>query len=153
MKPALCEAVKVVLAAAHGHIVKQDGNQNEASKKEACWCAFKSMEVQVGQAWRAGLADKPYERPNSLEEALCSEWNRVRHYFISDSRTIGELEAMSGKVWMATRSGDPVYFYAEKTWEQLRTEKLKKSQRLGLITLQGLIELFSAAYEQLNSKG
>ena len=82
---------------------------------------------------------------------MAAEWNRVRHYFISDARTIGELEAISGRVWMNTRNGDPAYFYAEKTWEQLRTEKLKKSQRLGLVTLQGLVELFSAAYEQLHS--
>jgi hypothetical protein len=151
LKPALCDALKIALAAAHEHIVRQDGNQNEASKKEACWNTFKAADLPVGSAWRAGLAEKPFERPGSLEETLSSEWNRVRHYFISDSRTIGELEAMSGKAWMATRSGDPVYFYAEKTWEQLRTEKLKKSQRLGLLTLRGLVELFSASYEQLNS--
>ena len=151
LKPALCDALKVVLAAAHDFILKQDGNQNEASKKEACWNTFKAMKLDVGKAWRLSLADKSFERPKNLEESLAAEWNRVRHYFISDARTIGELEAISGRVWMNTRNGDPAYFYAEKTWEQLRTEKLKKSQRLGLVTLQGLVELFSAAYEQLHS--
>lgn len=153
LKPALCDAIKVVLVAAHEHILKQDGNQNEASKKEACWNVFKAMDLNVGNAWLSGLADKPFVRTKNLEEALAAEWNRVRHYFISDSRTICELEAIAGKNWMNTRSGDPAYFYAEKTWEELRTQKLKKSQRLGLITLQGLVELFSAAYEQLHSGG
>ena len=145
VSPALCEALKVVLGSAHELILSQEGNPNEASKKEGCWQQFKSMDLPVGDGWREGLAEKPFEPPKTDEEALAAEWNRVRHSFMADPRTIGELEAVTGKTWMNTRRGDPAYFYAEKTWEQLRTEKLKKSQRLGLATLRRLVELFSAA--------
>ena len=82
---------------------------------------------------------------NPNEEAPAAEWERVRHEFAGDSRTIGELEALTGKVWMRTRRGDPIYFYAEKTWEQLRAEKLRGNQRLGITSLRGLVELVSAA--------
>jgi hypothetical protein len=61
------------------------------------------------------------------------------------ARTPGEWEAATSKVWMPARRRDPACFYAEKTWDQLRAEKLKKSRCLGLKTLQGLVELFSAA--------
>ena len=147
LTPALCDALKIVCAAAHEHIEKQPGNINESSKKEPCWKEFKAMALDVGDGWRTGLAETPFETHRTEEEALSAEWNRVRHVLIPDSRTIGELEAFTGKVWMPTRNGDPVCFYAEKTWDQLRTEKLKKSQRMGLTTIRGLVELFSAAYD------
>jgi hypothetical protein len=37
-----------------------------------------------------------------------------------------------------------MHFYAEKTWEQLRAQKLRGNQRLGLASLRGLVELASA---------
>ena len=52
---------------------------------------------------------------------------------------------VTGKVWMRTRRGDAIYFYAEKSWEQLRAERLRGNQRLGITTLRGLVELASAA--------
>ena len=61
------------------------------------------------------------------------------------TRTLGEWEALTGKVWMRTRGRDPVYFYAEKSWAQLRGEKLRGNQRLGIKSLRGLVELVSAA--------
>lgn len=69
----------------------------------------------------------------------------VRHHFNNDSRTMGGLEAISGKDWMRTRRRDPIYFYAEKSWDQLRTERLRGNRRLGLRDLRGLVELASAA--------
>lgn len=95
--------------------------------------------------WREELSDRAFIVANTEEEALSAEWERVRHKFVSDSRTIGELEAVTGKVWMRTRRGEPIYFYAEKTWEQLRAERLRGNQRLGLTSLRGLVELVSAA--------
>lgn len=72
---------------------------------------------------------------NTEEQAVAAEWERVRPAFVSDSRTSGELEALTGKVWMKTRRGDPIYFYAEKAREQLRTERLRGNQRLGIPSL------------------
>lgn len=77
---------------------------------------------------------------NSVEEALAAEWEQIRHDFVNDSRTLGELEAVTGKAWAVTRRGDPVYFYAEKPWGQLRD-----SRGMGLKKLRGLVEIYAAA--------
>ena len=140
----LCDAIKVVCAAAHKHITSQEGNPGEASKREACWKEFQAEELSEPAAWRDELSNTVFVVANTEEEALKTEWEKVRHSFISDSRTIGELEALTGKVWMKTRKGAPAYFYAEKSWEQLRTERLRGKQRLGIPSLRGLVELFSA---------
>ncbi len=141
----LCDAIKIVCTAAHNHITSQEGNPGEASKHDACWKAFQTAELFEPPAWRNELANSAFIPANTVEEALALEWERVRTGFINDSRTIGELEALTGKVWMRTRRGDQIYFYAEKTWEQLRAERLRGNQRLGIASLRGLVELVSAA--------
>ena len=143
--PALCDALKAVCAAAHKHITSQDGNPGEASKRESCWGEFREKKLSEPEAWRGELSETAFIVANTEEEALSAEWERVRHDFVNDSRTIGELEAVTGKVWMRTRRGDTIYFYAEKPWKKLRTEKLRGNQRLGITTLRGLVELASAA--------
>lgn len=142
---ALCDALKVVCAAAHEHISSREGNPGEASKHEDCWSKFKEMELLVPKEWRAELSETPFIVANTEEEALSAEWERVRHEFTNDPRTVGELEALTGKSWMPTRRGDQVYFYAEKSWKQLRAERLRGNQRLGLEKLRGLVELISSA--------
>ncbi|MCI0536496.1 MAG: AIPR family protein, partial [Verrucomicrobiales bacterium] len=111
---ALCDALKVVCASAHKHITSQDGNPGEASKRESCWEEFREMKMPGPKAWRDELCKTAFIVANTEEEALAAEWERVRHQFINDSRTMGELEALTGKVWVVTRRGDPAYFYAEK---------------------------------------
>jgi hypothetical protein len=143
--PGLNEALKVACKAAHEYITTQDGNPGEVSKRESCWNEFQGREMSEPNAWRNELSDTAFIPANTEEEALSAEWERVRLAFASDSRTVGELEAATGKVWLRTRRGDPIYFYAEKTWEQLRSEKLRRNQRLGLASLRGLVELVSAA--------
>jgi hypothetical protein len=145
---ALCNALKYVLAASHEHITRQAGNPGEISKRESCWHEFREKELDVPGDWRSELAEKIFVAPNTQEEALAAEWERIRNEFISDSRTIEELEAVTGKVWMRTRRGDPAYFYAEKSWAQLRNEKLQGSKRMGILNLRGLIELMSAAAQK-----
>ena len=143
--PALNEALKIACEAAHEHITTQDGNPGEVSKRESCWNEFRGKKLSEPDAWRDELSETAFTVANTQEESLAPEWERVRHEFAGDSRTIGELEALTGKVWMRTRRGDPIYFYAEKTWEQLRAEKLRGNQRLGITSLRGLVELVSAA--------
>ena len=143
LSQALCDALKVACAAAHEHITTQEGNPGEASKREPCWEEFRGIDLPTGEDWRKELAEAPFVPANTEEEALAQEWENVRQRFANDSRTMGELEACTGKVWVNKRRGDPVYSYAEKTWRQLRTEP-----GLGLKKLRGLVELFSAAGRQ-----
>ena len=136
----LCEAIKVVCEKAHQHITQQDGNPGEASKRESCWQAFATLPINLLGDWESELADEPFVPANSVEESLATEWERIRHEFIGDSRTIGELESVTGKVWMKTRHGDPVYHYAEMDWPHLR-----KSRGMGLKRVKGLVEMFATA--------
>jgi hypothetical protein len=145
ISPALNDALKVVCGAAHEHITTQEGNPGEVSKRESCWNEFRDSSLSEPNAWRNELSKTEFVEANTQEESFAAEWEKVRHAFASDSRTVGELEAFTGKVWMRTRRGDPVYFYAEKTWEQLRAEKLRGNKKLGLSSLRGLVELLSAA--------
>ena len=148
--PALIEALKVVCTAAHEHIQNNaaafaNGHTNEGTKKSQCWDAFRGKKLSEPSAWRDEFSETAFIATNDQEESLAAEWERVRHKFANDSRTIGELEAATGKLWMKTRTRDPIHFYAEKSWGQLRAAKLRKGQRDGLITLRGLVELVSAA--------
>ncbi len=138
--PNLCEALKSVCEQAYKHISNQDGNPGEASKRESCWREFAEISVDLPGGLEKELSDKAFVPANTEEEALSAEWERVRHEFINDSRSIGELEALTGKVWMPTRRGDPVYFYAEQTWEQLRNIRF-----MGLKKLRGLVEMYATA--------
>jgi hypothetical protein len=140
ISPALCDALKVVCAAAHKHITSQDGNPGEASKRESCWLEFRDKKLSEPKGWRDELSDTAFIVANSEEEALSAEWERVRHGFINDSRTMGELEAVTNKSWVVTRRGDPVYIYAERDWDKLRTMR-----SMGLKKIRGLVEILSAA--------
>jgi len=143
LSPALCDGLKVVTAAAHKHITTQSGNPGEVSKKETCWQEFRARNLTDG-AWKAELSGTVFLPANTEEEALSTEWAKVRLRFLNDNRTMGELEAFTGRDWMRTRRSDPIYFYAEKTWEQLRSERLRGNQKLGINSLRGLVKLFSA---------
>ncbi len=145
---ALCEALKVACKSAHSHITGQEGNPGEVSKRESCWQEFRQIGFPDPKAWRGELSENPFVAPNCEEEALKGEWERVRQKLMNDPRTMGDLEAQTGKVWMKTRRSDPVYFYAEKSWEQIRTERLFGNKRLGLKTIRGLVEMVSAATNQ-----
>jgi hypothetical protein len=129
----------------NAHITTQDGNPGEVSKRESCWHEFRGKKLSEPNAWRDELSESAFVAVNTQEESLAAEWERVRNAFAGDSRTVGELEAVTGKVWMRTRRGDPIYFYAEKSWEQLRAEKLRGNRKRGITSLRGLVELVSAA--------
>ena len=77
---------------------------------------------------------------NLEEEVLEAEWERVRHQFMIDDRTLGELDALTGKEWVASKRGDVTHVYAVRSWEKLRS-----TPGMGLKKLRGLVALFSAA--------
>jgi hypothetical protein len=140
LSSALCDAVKAVCAVAWEHLTHQQGNVGEASKKVACWESFRDKEIALGQEWRAELAKEAFVAPRSEEEALASEWERVRHRFLNDARTIEGLEAHTSKEWVRSRRRDPVASYAALSWDQLR-----KRPGLGLRKLRTLVEMFAIA--------
>jgi len=140
ISPALSEAFKFVCNAAYEHITGQPGNQQMATLKESCWIEFQKKKISEPKGWRDELSDTAFVAAKTEDESLAAEWERVRHEFIDDSRTMGELGALTGKVWMASRRGDPVCFYAEKNWDKLRA-----MPKMGLKKIRGLVEIFSAA--------
>jgi hypothetical protein len=140
LSPALCEAVKIAYNAAHKHIMSQMGNQGEASKRESCWEDFKSQDLPVGDAWLEELSANPFSSGQSEEEMLARQWEIVRLPFVRDPRTLEEIEAITGKSWVAARREDQVRAYADRSWEKLRSLR-----GMGLKKLRTLIEILSAA--------
>ena len=139
---ALCEALGVVARAAHEHITTQTGNPGEVAKRETCWAAFLGKELNVGDSWRRELADSPFLSATSDDGSLAAEWDAVSQRFRADTRTIADLEAITGKQWIARRRKDPVSGYARSTWSEL-----KSKGGLGPVKLRGLLELLAAAGE------
>jgi hypothetical protein len=137
---ALCEAVKFVCAEAHRHITAQEGNPGEASKKEFCWREFRETELSEPSEWREELSETAFLPATMEADALVSEWERIRHAFINDQRTIEQLEVLTAREWVVARRHHVVHDYAEKTWEQLRGKR-----GMGLRKIRGLVELLSAA--------
>jgi len=145
ISPALNEALKTVCAAAHEYILDAApsfgrGNVNEGTKKIECWNGFREKKLSEPKAWRDELASTDFEPATTEDESLAAEWERVRHEFVNDSRTVGELEALTGKSWITSRRREPVYFYAEMNWD-----KLRGMRNMGLKKIRGLVEIFSAA--------
>ena len=140
--PVLCDALKAVCAAAHQHITSQDGNPGEASKRTECWEEFRKAKLRLSDAWEREWAATAFVTPTNEEEVLATEWERMRHKFAQDARTIEGLEAYTGKVWVASKRRDLVGSYAAMTWEQLRMKP-----GLGLKKLRSLVEMFAAALD------
>jgi len=140
----LSTALKAACAAAHKHISSQEGNPGEVSKRESCWNAFRKVPLSISDTWRKELSAMTFTAggggAESEEDVLISEWERLRQSFTNDVRTLGELEALAGKTWVAARRDDPVYIYAEKNWAQLRGMRGMGTRKIG-----NLIEILSSA--------
>jgi hypothetical protein len=139
LSPVLCDVLKIAFNAAHEHITSQPGNQNEASKRESCWKEFKGQDLSVGNAWLKELAASPFSSGQSEEDKLARQWETIRLRFVSDPRTLEEIEAITGKSWVASRREDQVRVYADRSWEQLRSLR-----GVGLKKLRTLVEMLSA---------
>ena len=140
LSPALCEALKIACAAAHEHISNQFGNPGEACKREGCWNEFYQKEPELGDAWQVELVEEPFIASHSEGATLEKEWESIRLRFVGDTRTLAQLEALTGKLWIASRRSEPVSRYADLAWEHLHTV-----QGFGLKKIRGLVEMFSAA--------
>ncbi len=142
LSPALCDVITEVCKAANGHLQSQSGNIGEASKRHECWEAFRKMDVVLPGAWEQELAAHAFVAPTNEEEALAAEWEKVRHKFVNDSRTIEVLETYTGKTWVPAKRRDSVASYAGLGWEKLRMKP-----GLGLKKLRLLVEMFAAAQD------
>jgi len=140
LSPPLYEALKPVCNEAWEYLIHGEGNVGEASKKEECWEAFRKQEIKLGDGWKAELAAQPFVPPRSEEAAVAAEWEKLRHRFIANARTIKELEACTGKEWIRSRRRDSVGSYALLTWEQLRMRP-----GLGPKKIRVLVEMFAIA--------
>lgn len=139
VSPVVCDVLRIVAAAAHEHLTSQPGNVGEASKKENCWRTFREREINVGKSWLGELSDAPFTAAKTDDEALEREWEAIRKSFVGDTRTIGELEVLTGKVWIAAKRQEIIATYASRDWRQVRD-----SGGLGPKKLKSLLELLAA---------
>jgi hypothetical protein len=135
----LSTALAFACASAHRFISGQPGNPSEAAKREQCWLEFSTSQVGVGGEWESEWSDQPFVDAASNNDSLELTWERVRHQFLNDARTLGELEAASGKDWMKSKRDDPASYYAGIPWQQLI-----KLKGIGGKRLRGLVEMFAA---------
>lgn len=142
LPPSLCDAITEVCKAANEHLLAQSGNVGEASKRAECWEEFKTKQLKLSTAWETELAETSFVTPTCEEEALVTEWEKVRMKFANDPRTMEGLEAYTGKSWVASKRRDSVAGYAALTWDQLRMRP-----GLGLKKLRALVEMFAAALD------
>lgn len=140
LSSSLCEVITVVCKAANSHLLHQPGNIGEASKRSECWDDFRKTHIELPAKWEDDLAANPFVAPKSEEEALATEWERIRQKFINDTRAIEGLEAYTRKSWVRSRRHDTVASYAVMEWGELR-----KGRGLGLKKLRTLIEMFASA--------
>ena len=145
---ALSEALKLACKAAWEFLTGREGNVGEASKREECWRAFRELKIETGEAWKADFAPTPFGRsPTEPLDAAALEWERVRHCFMNDTRTLGDLERLTGKEWAPGRKGDSALRYANLPWADLREFRPHGNRRIRSDSLRELVGIFSKAYQ------
>ena len=142
LSTSLCEAIIEVCKAANKHLLAQPGNIREATKRQECWEAFRRVMIALPSEWEQELAASAFIAPTNEEDALATEWEKVRHKFVNDSRTIEVLETFTGKTWVPAKRRDTVASYAVLNWEMLRMKP-----GLGLKRLRLLVEMFAVALD------
>jgi len=140
--PLTQEALKAACHAAHRHITNTTGNAGEWSKKLDCWDRFRALPIDVPADWESEWADSPFLATPANGNSIAKEWESVRIEFLSDSRTLGELEALTGRRWMARYRSDPVSKYAVRTWAELKGVGGRR-----LKNVRDLVQMLTAAKE------
>ena len=140
--PLTQEAIKCACAAAHRHITQTGGNVGEWSKKPECWEGFRAQEITVPAGWHSEWADGPFLLLQTNGDSLAQDWETVRIGFLNDDRTLGELEALTGKQWMARYRGELVRKYTVRKWIELKGTGGRR-----LKNVRDLVELLAAAAE------
>jgi AIPR protein len=135
----MCECLKIACREAWHYLNAQGGNVGEASKKEETWTAFKRKGLTLPSGWEEELADNEFHSVSGSEDALAHRWDVLRKKFVSDSRTIEQLEVWTGKQWIKSRSKNPIREYAAMPWQKLRSQR-----GLGLTRIRALIEMLES---------
>ena len=137
-----CEAIKLVLPAAHRHLKTSPLNSipREAAKKEECWKDFRALVINLPDLLLQELSDDPNTNPKSEHEIISTEWERVRHAFINDNRTIEGLEVYTGQEWIKKFRRHSVASFASLTWDEL-----KLMQGIGFRKAKALVEMLVRA--------
>jgi len=139
----MCETVKVVCNLAWEYISTQAGNQNEASKKLACWEGFRDKDIALPRNWDQDLAATPFVSANSEEKVFEAAWNRIRGDFLNDPRTIEGLEANTMMQWERSQRRKSVPTFTTKTWTELR--KYCRTEKIPFKKIRTLIEMLEIA--------
>jgi hypothetical protein len=132
--------MKIVCQAAHRHLTQTIGNVGEWSKKTECWDEFRNKDTTVSSHWEQEWANTSYLAISSESEALKREWDQLRTQFVEDPRTLGELEALTGREWIARHRGDEARTHAARTWSELKGPGGRRYKNI-----RAFLELFSAA--------
>jgi hypothetical protein len=134
------EAIKIVCQTAYQHLTQTAGNVGEWSKKGECWDSFSQQAIALDPAWESEWAETSFLVTTTSLDAAAETWERVRHHFINDLRTLGELEALTGRGWLAARRKDEARVFASRPWQQLRGAGGRR-----LKNVRDLVELFATA--------
>jgi hypothetical protein len=140
IQPVTQEMIKAVCQSAYLHLTQTSGNVGEWSKKAECWEGFKGCDIAIASAWESEWADSPFLTSPTELDTVAQDWERVRIKFIDDPRTLGELEALAGREWLARHRGDEVRSYAMRSWADLKGPGGRRYKNV-----RALVELFSAA--------
>lgn len=140
--PLTQEALRAACQAAHAHISQTGGNVGEWSKKSECWDVFRGLDITLPSGWDSEWADTPFQTLHVSANTLGQDWECIRIHFVSDNRTLGELEALTGRQWMARYRGDEVRKYAGRRWSELKGAGGRR-----LKNVRDLVDLLSAAAE------
>jgi hypothetical protein len=138
--PETQEAMKNACQSAYKHLTQTSGNVGEWSKKAECWDGFQRQDIVVGPGWESEWAETSYLTAPTELDAVAQDWERLRLQFVEDSRTLGELEALTGRVWLAKHREDEARMHAVRKWAELRGPGGRRFKNL-----RDFVELFSAA--------
>jgi hypothetical protein len=145
--PQLTQDVLIMACqAAHEHITQTTGNAGEWSKKPECWDQFRTKDLPVPADWEKEWAATSFLAAIGDRGAIATEWERVRVNFVTDARTLGELEALTGRQWLARYREELVSKYASRGWNELKGAGGRRLKNLG-----DLVALLVAA-EQIVSE-
>lgn len=138
--PETQEAMKAACQSAYRHLIQTSGNVGEWSKKTDCWDSFRRTDIVVGPGWESEWAETSFLTSPTELDAVAQDWERLRLQFVEDPRTLGELEALTGRVWLAKHREDEARAHAVRKWTELRGPGGRRYKNL-----RDFVELFSAA--------
>jgi len=138
--PLTQDCMKAACRAAHEHIMKTGGNVGEWSKKSECWDRFRERDIVAASNWESEWSERPYLSFNAGPDPTALDWESIRLRFLNDTRTIGELEALTGQQWLARYRGEETRSFAIRSWAQLKGTGGRRLRKV-----RELINLLSAA--------